>query len=65
MEAISLAGGFTPVAAQDRTRVIRTGMDGKPQNFIIGVSDITKNGQKDKDMPLVPSDVVFVPQSFF
>lgn len=65
LEAISLAGGFTPVAAQDRTRVIRTGMDGKPQNFIIGVSDITKNGQKDKDMPLVPSDVVFVPQSFF
>lgn len=65
LEAISLAGGFTPVAAQDRTRVIRTGGDGKPQNFIIGVSAITKNGEKDKDMPLISSDVVYVPQSFF
>lgn len=65
LEAISLAGGFTPVAAQDRTRVIRTDSDGKPQNFIIAVSAIIKNGEKDKDMPLVSSDVVFVPQSFF
>lgn len=65
LEAISIAGGFTPVAAQDRTRVIRTGEDGKPQNFIISVSAITKNGEKDKDMPLTPNDVVFVPQSFF
>jgi len=65
LEAISLAGGFTPVAAQDRTRVIRTGDDGKPQNFTISVSAITKSGQKDKDLPLSPSDVVFVPQSLF
>lgn len=65
LEAISLAGGFTPIAAQDRTRVIRNDTDGKPQNFTIPVSAITKNGQKDKDLPLVPSDVVFVPQSLF
>lgn len=65
LEAISIAGGFTPVAAQDRTRVIRTGEDGKPQNFTISVSAITKSGQRDKDMPLSPSDVVFVPQTFF
>lgn len=65
LEAISMAGGFTPVAAQDRTRVIRTGEDGKPQNFTISISAITKSGQKDKDIPLSASDVVFVPQSLF
>lgn len=65
LEAISLAGGFTPVAAPDRTRIIRTGADGKPQNLTVEVSAITKNGQKDKDVPLAPSDVVYVPQSFF
>lgn len=65
LEAISIAGGFTPVAAQDRTRVIRTGEDGKPQNFTISVSAITKSGQRDKDMPLTANDVVFVPQSLF
>lgn len=65
LEAISLAGGFTPVAAQDRTRVIRTGPDGRPANFVISVTAITKGGQKDKDLPLAASDVVFVPQSLF
>lgn len=65
LEAISLAGGLTAIAAPDRTRVIRTGADGKPQNFTVEVSAITKRGQKDKDLPLVPSDVVYVPQSFF
>ncbi len=65
LEAISLAGGFTPVAAQDRTRVIRTDTDGKALNLTIPVSAITKSGQKEKDIPLSPSDVVFVPQSLF
>ncbi|MFA5138927.1 MAG: polysaccharide biosynthesis/export family protein [Elusimicrobiota bacterium] len=65
LEAISLAGGFTAVAAKDRTRVIRAMSDGKSQSFTIEVSAITSNGQKDKDISLEPNDVVFIPQSFF
>lgn len=64
LEAISLAEGFSPIAAPDRTKVIRT-VDGKSQSFTIPVSDITKHGEKDKDIPLEPNDVVYVPQSFF
>lgn len=65
LEAISLAGGFTQVASQDRTRVIRTSPDGKSQYFTIEVSAIMKRGEKGKDIPLLPSDVVHVPQSYF
>lgn len=64
LEAISLAEGFTPVAAPDKTKVIRV-VDGKNQVFMIVVSDITRNGQKEKDITLQPNDVVYVPQSFF
>lgn len=65
LEAISLAGGFSDVAAKDRTRVIRTAADGKSVNLTIQVTDITSHGKKDKDIPLEPNDVVYVPQSFF
>ena len=64
LEAISLAGGFSAIAAPDRTKVIRT-VNGQSQSFFIEVSAITKRGQKEKDMTLEPNDVVYVPQSFF
>jgi polysaccharide export outer membrane protein len=64
LEAISTAGGFTPVAAQDRARVLRF-VDGQSKSFTIDVRTITRAGHKDKDMTLEPNDVVFIPQSLF
>lgn len=64
LEAISQAGGFTPIAAPDRTKVVRL-VDGKSVSFIVEVSAITKRGEKQKDLPLEPNDIVFVPESFF
>ncbi|MBI4676088.1 MAG: polysaccharide export protein [Elusimicrobia bacterium] len=64
LEAVSLAGGFTPIAAPDRTKVVRM-QGGRSQSITIEVSAITKRGEKEKDLPLEPNDVVFVPQSYF
>ncbi|MFI5346036.1 MAG: polysaccharide biosynthesis/export family protein [Elusimicrobiota bacterium] len=64
LEAISQSEGFTPIAAPDRTRVVRM-VDGKNQTFVIEVSAITKRGEKDKDITLEPNDIVFVPESLF
>ena len=64
LEAVSLAGGFTPIASLDRTKIIRV-VDGKNQSYTIEVSAITKRGEKEKDITLEPNDVVYVPQSFF
>lgn len=64
LEAISQAGGFSPLAAPDRTRVVRL-LNGVSQSFTIEVSAITKRGEKEKDIPLEPNDIVFIPESYF
>lgn len=64
LEAITLAGGFTDLAAKDKTKVIRN-VEGKSYSFNIEVSRITKKGDKSADIYLEPNDVIHVPQSFF
>ena len=64
LEAISTAGGFTPIAAQDRARVLRY-VNGSNVTYTINTKEITQQGQKDKDMVLIPNDIIYVPQSFF
>jgi polysaccharide export outer membrane protein len=64
LEAISTAGGFTPIAAQDRARVLRY-VNGASVTYTINIKEITQQGQKDKDMVLEPNDIIYVPQSFF
>ncbi|OGR98174.1 MAG: hypothetical protein A2016_00430 [Elusimicrobia bacterium GWF2_62_30] len=64
LEAITLAGGFTELAAPDRTKVLRNA-NGQNQNLQVEISRITKQGDKSADIFLEPNDTVFVPQSFF
>jgi polysaccharide export outer membrane protein len=64
LEAISTAGGFTPIAAQDRARVLRY-VNGASVTYTINTKEITQQDQKEKDMVLEPNDIVYVPQSFF
>jgi len=64
LEAITLAGGFTPLAAPDRTKVLRNA-NGQNQSIQVEISRITKQGDKSADIFLEPNDTVFIPQSFF
>ncbi len=64
LEAIILSGGFTDLAAQDRTKVLR-GTGNSSQNIPVEISRITKQGDKSADIFLEPNDTVYVPQSFF
>jgi polysaccharide export outer membrane protein len=64
LEAISTAGGFTAIAAQDRARVLRY-VNGASVTYTINTKEITQQDQKEKDMVLEPNDIVYVPQSFF
>jgi polysaccharide export outer membrane protein len=64
LEAITLAGGFTDLAAPDRTKVLRNA-NGQNQNIPVEISRITKQGDKSADIFLEPNDTVYVPQSFF
>lgn len=64
LEAITSAGGFTDVAAISKVKILRM-ENGEKKSIEVDVSQITKEGNKQYDVPLKPSDVVFVPQSFF
>ena len=63
-ETAADVGALTPVAAQDRTRVLRY-VNGESMNYTVDVKSITRAGQKDKDIFLEANDVIYVPQSLF
>jgi polysaccharide export outer membrane protein len=64
VEAISMAGGFTPIAARNRTRVVRV-EDGREKIYEIRVDAITETGKKALDVRIEAGDVIVVPESFF
>ena len=64
VEAISMAGGFTPIAARNRTRIIRV-EDDVEKIIQVKIDAITEAGQKFYDIKIFPGDVIVVPESFF
>lgn len=64
VEAISRAGGFTPIAARARTRIIRVEA-GVEKIITVNVDAITDAGKKIQDVIIQPNDVIVVPESFF
>ncbi|MDB4987506.1 MAG: Capsular polysaccharide synthesis enzyme CpsC, polysaccharide export [Myxococcaceae bacterium] len=62
VQAVSNAGGFTPLASKDDTVVTRR-VDGKLERYRIAVSEVTR-GNAD-DFPLRAGDLVFVPERVF
>ena len=64
VEGIGLAGGFTPIASRNSTRIIRI-ENGVEKIITVNVDAITKKGQKIQDVSLRPGDIIIVPESFF
>jgi polysaccharide export outer membrane protein len=63
VEAITMAGGLTRIAAGNRTRLVRV-KDGKEVTLKVPVEDIL-DGDKSADVIVQPNDVIVVPQSYF
>ncbi|MFH1981097.1 MAG: polysaccharide biosynthesis/export family protein [Pseudomonadota bacterium] len=64
VEAISMAGGFSNIAARNKTRIIRV-EDGVEKILEVKVDLITDVGKKRRDVIIRPNDVIVVPESFF
>jgi len=64
LQAISRAGGFTPVAAPGRVSIIRS-EDGVEKKITVNVSAVISSGDRSKDIELQSDDVVVVPESIF
>ena len=64
VEAIVMAGGFTKIAARNRTRIVRM-EDGKEKIIVVKVDAITESGKKTQDILIQPEDIIVVPESYF
>jgi len=64
VEAIGMAGGFTRIAARNKTRIIRV-ENGVEKIIQVKVDAITNAGKKIQDVLIQPGDVIVVPESFF
>jgi polysaccharide export outer membrane protein len=64
VDAIALAGGFTPIAAQDGVKVIRM-LNGGRKTIRVPVASILRGGDKSRDIVLEPDDTIVAPESFF
>ena len=66
MELISIAEGFTKIAAPNKVKVIHTTLDGSKQENVVRVYDIINKDSSDNDnMVLRSGDMVIVPESLF
>jgi len=64
VEAISMAGGFTHIAARNRTRIVRV-EKGKERIYEVNMDAITKSGKMIQAVPIKPNDLIVIPESFF
>ncbi|HTL46985.1 MAG TPA: polysaccharide biosynthesis/export family protein [Verrucomicrobiae bacterium] len=64
MEAISIAGGLTPVANEKKVRIIRKDADGGEQTIEANIQDMMDGKAKDNVM-IQGGDIINVPKSFF
>ena len=60
IEAITMAGGFTPLAARNRTVMTRI-REGKELRILVPADEISEGRRPNP--PLKPGDIVFVPES--
>ena len=64
LDAILRAGGFTEFASRNETKVVRD-ENGKTKTFKIKMKDVMEKGEMDKNIPIMPGDMIIVPESFF
>jgi len=61
LQALSMAGGFTPFADKDDIIVLRRSEDGKQQVFKFDYSDVSSGESLEQNIVLLPGDTVVVP----
>ena len=62
VEAITLAGGFTPIAAKNKTTITRT-EKGQKISLEVEVAEIGEG--KAKNVPVRPGDIISIPERLF
>ena len=64
MDVLIAVGGITDFASGNKANIIRT-IDGKQQKLNVRLDDLIKDGDISANVPVLPGDVLVIPQSFF
>jgi polysaccharide export outer membrane protein len=64
LDAMIAAGGLTPFASGNRTKIVRK-IDGKDVETRIRLTDLLKEGDLTANTDLRPGDIIIIPQSYF
>lgn len=66
VEAISIAGGFTPVANDKKVKILRRDdLSGNERTITLNVDSLMEGREKTEDAYIQAGDVIQVPKSFF
>jgi polysaccharide export outer membrane protein len=65
LRAVSLAGGFTRIAAMNNVKILRHAPDGKGDDTLSVDVGAAMNGKSQNDVKVEPGDVITVSQRFF
>ncbi len=64
LKAVVAVGGFTQFAAKSKAYLMREGASGRT-SIPIDFNDLMRTAEPGKDVPLLPGDILVVPQSLF
>jgi len=65
LDVMIQVGGLTEFASGNRAVLVRTGANGKHQNFRLHLADLLKDGDVNANAFVLPGDVIIIPQSYF
>ncbi|MEX0828200.1 MAG: XrtA/PEP-CTERM system exopolysaccharide export protein, partial [Haliea sp.] len=64
LDAIIAVGGMTEFAAGNRAVIVRI-EDGDQQTYSVRLDDLIMDGDVSANVPLLPGDIIIIPQSWF
>ncbi len=64
LDVMIAVGGVTDFAAGNRASIVRN-VDGKQRQFAVRIDDLLKDGDISANVPLMPGDIVIIPESWF
>jgi polysaccharide biosynthesis/export protein len=63
LDAVILAGGLTEFADGNNTTLVRM-EDGTPKEYRVYLDDLLKDGDISANLPLLPGDILIIPETF-
>jgi polysaccharide export outer membrane protein len=64
LDVVLAVGGLAPFAAGNRSKIIRK-VDGKEREIKVKLADLVNKGDMKQNVPMLPGDVLVVPESRF